>query len=242
MIAPATSSLVAASIPSRPGEELTSITSGPSLPSSMSTPATRRPMICAARTAARSYSASSSTGSTRAAAVHVGAELVALRDAPHRRHHAVADDQGADVAALALADEPLDQDVLPGALQRLDDRLGDLAVGARITPMPWVPSSSLITTGAPPTRSIAGITSARSRTKVVAGIAMLWRDRICVARSLSRAVRDAVGGVGRVDVHLLELAHDGGAEVGDRVADAGQHRVVRPRAACRGTAGRARRR
>ena len=59
--------------------------------------------------------------------------------------------------------------------------------GARMTPMPWVPSSSLMTTGAPPTRSIAGRTSARLRTKVVAGIPMLCRDRICVARSLSRA-------------------------------------------------------
>ena len=61
-----------------------------------------------------------------------------------------------------------------------------LMVGARITPMPCVPSSSLITTGAPPTRSIAGITSARSRTNVVGGIPMLWRERIWVARSLSR--------------------------------------------------------
>ena len=52
--------------------------------------------------------------------------------------------------------------------------------------MPWVPSSSLITTGAPPTRSIAGITSARSRTNAVAGIAMPCRDRIWLARSLSR--------------------------------------------------------
>ncbi len=52
--------------------------------------------------------------------------------------------------------------------------------------MPWVPSSSLITTGAPPTRSMAAITSARSRTKVVAGIPMWWRERIWVARSLSR--------------------------------------------------------
>ena len=43
-----------------------------------------------------------------------------------------------------------------------------------------------MTTGAPPTRSIAGSTSVRSRTKVVAGIPMSWRLRICVARSLSR--------------------------------------------------------
>jgi len=61
-----------------------------------------------------------------------------------------------------------------------------LSSGARITPIPCVPSRSLMTTGAPPTRSIAGITSARSRTKVVGGIPMLWRERICVARNLSR--------------------------------------------------------
>ena len=57
-----------------------------------------------------------------------------------------------------------------------------------MTPMPWVPSSSLITTGAPPTRSIAGRTSARLRTKAVGGIAMLCRERIWFARSLSRAL------------------------------------------------------
>ena len=51
-IAPATSSRVASSMPRRPGEEFTSITSGPSSPSSMSTPATLSPMICAERTAA----------------------------------------------------------------------------------------------------------------------------------------------------------------------------------------------
>jgi hypothetical protein len=61
-----------------------------------------------------------------------------------------------------------------------------LMSGARMTPMPWVPSSSLMTTGAPPTRSIAGITSPRPCTKVVAGIPIWWRDRIWVARSLSR--------------------------------------------------------
>ncbi len=59
--------------------------------------------------------------------------------------------------------------------------------GARMTPMPCVPSSNLMTTGAPPTRSMAGRTSARLRTNAVAGIPMLCRERICVARSLSRA-------------------------------------------------------
>lgn len=60
--------------------------------------------------------------------------------------------------------------------------------GARITPIPCVPSSSLITTGAPPTRSIAGRTSARLRTNAVGGIAMLCRERIWFARSLSLAL------------------------------------------------------
>ncbi len=52
--------------------------------------------------------------------------------------------------------------------------------------MPWVPSSSLMTTGAPPTRSIAGSTSALSLTNVVGGIRMSCRERIWIARSLSR--------------------------------------------------------
>ena len=52
--------------------------------------------------------------------------------------------------------------------------------------MPCVPSSSLISTGAPPTRSMAGSTSLRSRTNAVFGIPLSWRDRIWIARSLSR--------------------------------------------------------
>ena len=61
-----------------------------------------------------------------------------------------------------------------------------LLSGARITPIPCVPSSSLITTGAPPTRSMADSTSPRLRTNVVAGMPMSCLERIWVARSLSR--------------------------------------------------------
>ena len=63
--------------------------------------------------------------------------------------------------------------------------------------MPCVPSSSLITTGAPPTRSIAGSTSCRLRTNAVRGMPMSWRDRIWIARNLSRelAIPLAVFGV-----------------------------------------------
>ncbi len=58
--------------------------------------------------------------------------------------------------------------------------------GASTTPIPCVPSSSLMTTGAPPTRSMAGRTSARLRANAVAGIPMACRERIWIARSLSR--------------------------------------------------------
>jgi hypothetical protein len=64
-----------------------------------------------------------------------------------------------------------------------------LTLSARITPMPCVPSSSLMITGAPPTRSIAGRTSDLSRTNVVCGMPMRWRLRICSDRSLSRELR-----------------------------------------------------
>ena len=51
--------------------------------------------------------------------------------------------------------------------------------------MPWVPSISLMTTGAPPTRSMAGSTSFLSRTKAVCGIPMECRLSICKLRNLS---------------------------------------------------------
>ena len=61
-----------------------------------------------------------------------------------------------------------------------------LASGARMTPTPCVPSSSLMMTGAPPTRSMAADASWRSRTKVDDGMRTLWRESSCSDRSLSR--------------------------------------------------------
>ena len=52
-MAPATSAPLACSMPSMPGEELTSITTGPRLERSMSTPATLRPSTSAERIAVR---------------------------------------------------------------------------------------------------------------------------------------------------------------------------------------------
>jgi hypothetical protein len=61
-----------------------------------------------------------------AAAMDVAPELVPLGGAAHRRHHPVADDEGADVPPLAFGHELLDQHVLPAAVQRLDDGLRHL--------------------------------------------------------------------------------------------------------------------
>ena len=58
--------------------------------------------------------------------------------------------------------------------------------GARITPMPCVPSSSLITTGCAADPLDGGQHVVAAVTNVVAGILMSWRDRIWKARSLSR--------------------------------------------------------
>ena len=117
-----------------------------------------------------------------------------------------------------------------------------LVSGARITPMPWVPSSSLITTGAPPTRSMAGSTSARSAHEGGRRDAdVVTRQDLDGAQLVAR-VGDAGRGVGRVDVHLLELADDRHAVERDRGADPRQDGVVVRQRACRGTAGRARRR
>ena len=105
------------------------MTSGPSLPSSMSTPGDLQAhdLGGAPRCARTRVEVDRLDGAPRC----VGAELVALGDPAHGGHHPVADDQCADVAALALLDEALDQHLLLGAVQGLDDRLGDLAVGGR---------------------------------------------------------------------------------------------------------------
>jgi len=57
----------------------------------------------------------------RAPAMHVAAKLVPHRHPPHGAHHMAAYDESADVPALALFDEFLNEHVLLGALKRFDD-------------------------------------------------------------------------------------------------------------------------
>ena len=158
--------------------------------------------------------------------MHVAAELLSLRDTPHRRHDAVADDERADVLALALGDEFLDQHVLLLALQQLDDRLG------RLDGFGQQHADAL--------RSFDQLDDHRRAAHAFDGgqhVFLVAHERrarnadVVPAEDLQAAqlvarVGDAVGGVGAEHVHLLELPNDGGAVVGDRGADARQHRVV----------------
>ena len=196
-IAPAMSSSLAASMPSSPGEELTSITIGPLSLSSMSTPATFSPMIWADWTATRWYSSSSSTASVvpprctfeRNSSPWAVRRIAATTRSPRTKARMSRPLLSAMKRWIRTCCRVLCRVSITAS--------ATLVSGARITPMPWVPSSSLMTTGAPPTRSIAGSTSARSRTKVVAGMPTSWRDRIWIERSLSRefAIPAAVVGV-----------------------------------------------
>ena len=194
----------------------------------MSTPATRRPMIWAARTAVRSYSSGrASTGSTEPP-----------RCTLDRNSSPCAIRRIAATTRSPTTSARMSRPLLSATNRWISTfcfvlcsvsmiASATLRSGARITPMPWVPSSSLMTTGAPPTRSIAGshvgaVAHERGRrhADVVPG------QDLGGAQLVAR-VGDAVRRVRRVDVHLLELAHHRGAEVGDRVADPRQDRVVR---------------
>lgn len=162
------------------------MTSGPSSPSSMSTPATCRPMIRAARTAVSAYSSERWTSST----VPPRCTLERNSSPCARRRMAATTRSPTTRARTSL---PLDSStkrwmstcwLVPCRVSMMAS--ATFLVGARITPMPWVPSSSLMTTGAPPTMSMAVETSPRLRTNTVAGWSMPWRERIWLARSLSR--------------------------------------------------------
>ncbi len=156
----------------------------------------------------------------------VAAELVTLRGAAHRRDDAVADDEGTDVASLALGDELLDQHVLASALHRLDDRLGHLVVGREDHADALGALEQL-----DHDRRAADAVDGRQHVLPVADERRARHADVVARQDLDGAqlvarVGDPVRGVRRVDVHLLELADDGRTEVGDRCADPGHDRVV----------------
>jgi len=100
MIAVAISVFVVFSIPSSPGDELTSSTSGPRVERIMSTPATLRPMALAALKAVRPFGGRQCDLAAGSAPMQVGAEFAVRTPALHRGDNAAPDDKGPDVGAF----------------------------------------------------------------------------------------------------------------------------------------------
>ena len=162
----------------------------------------------------------------QAAPMHIAAEFLALGHAPHGRHHLIAHDKGPDVLAFALGHKFLDQNVLLLALQQFDDRLG------RFDRLGQQHADAL---GAfqqfDDDRRAAHPLDGGQHILFVPHKSGLGDADQVAAEDLQAAqfvpgVGDARGGVGAKDIHLLELAHDRRAVIGDGRADAGQHRVV----------------
>ena len=178
--------LVAFSMPSRPGDELTSITTGPWLDRNRSTPATARPVILAARDAVDRSS---------------GVSLITSAEPPRCRLDR--NSPGGPCRRIEAITRP------PTTKARMSAPLASLMyswtrmlasswrnapmtdsaaflVSARTTPMPWVPSSSLTTTGAPPTVSSRPSMSLVEWAKPVTGSPIPPWLSSCSDRSLSR--------------------------------------------------------
>src|SRR5512133_3284553 len=114
------SSPVVASRPSKPGEELTSRILGPVRASSMSTPATSRPITRVALTAASAYSRGRSSGSASPP------RWMLERKSParaRRRDDAIADHQRAHVLAARLLHQLLEEDLLAEGPERVEHPL-----------------------------------------------------------------------------------------------------------------------
>jgi hypothetical protein len=103
----------------------------------------------------------------------------------------------------------------------------DSTDSASSTPMPCVPSSSLMTTGAPTDALDGGqhVLFCRARTWSQECRGMVATQNLQAAQLVAR-VRDAVGRVRAQHIHLLKLPNDGGPVVGDGRADPRQRRVV----------------
>src|SRR5262249_7735418 len=129
MMAPAASSPVARSSPSKPGLEFTSRSVGPSRVSRRSTPATSTPPTPAARAPAlpppdrcRPERRPDVGGleldrAPVSTAVEVAAELAPLGAPAHRPDHPPAHHQRAEVTSSRLGDELLEDDLLAEALE-----------------------------------------------------------------------------------------------------------------------------
>ena len=82
----------------------------------------------------------------------------------------------------------------------------DFTVSPSTTPIPCVPSTSLMTTGAPPTRSMMSSACLGSWVKAVTGSPIPRRAKQLEAAKLVARAADGHRFIQRVDAHDLELA------------------------------------
>src|SRR6056297_655867 len=216
---------VEVSIPSKPGEELTSSTLGPLSERRRSTPAMLR-------------------SNTRAARIAVSRSARVMRTdlAEPPRCRLERKSPSAPVRFIEATT------LLPMTRQRISSPAASLTksctrkfalsprkasitdsaaffVSARTTPLPCVDSSSLTISGAVPTRPIRLPVSLGEAAKAVLGMPTCARHQL-MGIELVAAGDDARRGVDAVGADGFELADDGGAVGGDRGADAGHHGVV----------------
>lgn len=178
MIMPATSFPVAVSIPSIPGEEFTSSTSGPRSDRTISTPATFKPIAFAASTAV-----------LRSFGVNFTISEVPPRWRLDLNSPALAFRIIAATTLLPMTKQRISAppDSLINSCTRKNTLRPENAamtlsaaftVCANTTPLPCVPSRSLITSGAPPTRLINAFVFLGEWAKPVIGIPMCFFESI----------------------------------------------------------------
>src|SRR5690606_4148629 len=116
--------------------------------------------------------------------------------------------------------------VLVGGVQRFDDGLGDTDLGGEDHPDALGALKQFDDDGGPADAfdggaHVGAIAHERGR-----GHADLVAGEYLRRAKLVARVDDTGRGVGGVDIHLLELPHHRGTEIGDGRADAGDDRVV----------------
>ncbi len=175
------------SMPSSPGEALTSITSGPRLARRISTPATSSPSVCAALIAiSRSSGVILATVATpprcrleRKSPSFAWRSMAATTSLPTTRQRISRPFASSIYSCTRIwALRPRKASITLSAACR---------VSASTTPIPWVPSTSFTTSGAPPTMAIKSLVSSGEWAMPVTGRSMPWRASSCNERSLSRA-------------------------------------------------------
>ncbi len=166
------------------------MTTGPWLERSRSTPATFSPMVWAARTAVER-----SSGVMRTT-LAVPPRCRLERNSPSLPWRFMAATTLSPITKQRMSAPPAS--LMNSCTRMLACRpmkasitlSAALCVSASTTPMPWVPSSSLITSGAPPTILIRSWMSSGLWANPVTGRPIPLRDSSCRERSLSRERRD----------------------------------------------------